>query len=129
MLYVMHTIVICLISFFFAQVSLGAGQQKTSEYENQLFFTPGGKYTADDIVANGNTTPSQKFKKDISPHDMQVQKGDFICPITSIKASPVYTWIIGGKTYQFCCPACIDEFLTLAKQSPHQIKDPEHYVK
>ena len=99
-----------------------------SEYEKELFLTPAGKYTMEDILANENLTRSQKFKDYISAHNPQPKKGDRICPISLTKANPSCTWIIGGKSYQFCCPFCIDEFLTLAKKSPEQIKDPEHYT-
>jgi hypothetical protein len=119
-----------LISFLYGNSS---EQQKNissvSEYENQLYLTPGGKYTTEDIHANGKMTRSQKFKDYISSHNLHVQTGDFICPITLVKANPACTWIIGGRSYQFCCPSCIDEFLALAKKSPQEIHDPEHYVK
>ena len=55
--------------------------------------------------------------------------GDKICPITDTKANPKCTWIVGGKTYQFCCPPCIDEFVRLAKENPDKVKDPEEYVQ
>ena len=34
-----------------------------------------------------------------------------------------------GKTYEFCCPPCVDEFVRMAKETPDQIKAPEMYVK
>ena len=88
---------------------------------------PGGKYTLDDIRANGNLTRSQKFKDFVSSHNLKPQSGDLICPISLSKAHPQCSWIIGGKSYQFCCPSCIDEFLTAAKKSPEEIEDPEFY--
>ena len=100
-----------------------------SAYEKELFLTPAGKYTMEDIIANGKLTRSQKFQDYVSAHNPKPKKGDRICPISLTKANSSCTWIIGGKSYQFCCPFCIDEFLTLAKKSPDQIKDPEHYIK
>lgn len=100
-----------------------------SEYERDLYLTPGGKYTQEDIRSNGNMTRSQKFKDFVSSHNPRPASGDQVCPITSVKTHPQCTWIIGGKTYAFCCPSCIDEFLTLAKKTPHVIKDPQSYTK
>jgi YHS domain-containing protein len=101
----------------------------SSDEERKLYLTPGGNYTAADIEANGNVTPSQKFKGQMASHDMKPKPGDKICPITATKANAKFTWIIGGKSYEFCCPPCIDEFVMLAKDRPDQIKDPESYLK
>lgn len=94
-----------------------------------LFLTPGGKYTEADIEANGRVTAKQKFKTFMAKHDMHPRVGDLICPITETKANPACAWVIGGKTYQFCCPPCVEEFVRIAKESPDQIKEPEAYVK
>lgn len=94
-----------------------------------LYLTPGGLYTEADIKANGSVTADAKFKGVMSKHDFKPKAGDAICPITLTKVNPKFTWIIGGKTYQFCCPPCIDEFVLLAKESPDEIKDPSFYVK
>jgi len=97
--------------------------------EKTLYLTPGGKYTAADIKANGATTPSEKFKGQKSAHDMRPASGDRICPITRTKANPKFTWIIDGKEYEFCCPPCIDEFVQAAKENPDTIKEPDTYRK
>lgn len=97
--------------------------------ESKLYLTPGGKYTAADIEANGNVTASQKYKGMKSDHNAKPQPGDRICPISMTKANPEFAWIIDGKSYLFCCPPCIDEFLTMAKESPDELRDPETYVK
>ena len=97
--------------------------------ERKLYLTPGGKYTAADIRANGNQTASEKFKGLKAEHDLKPKRGDKICPITLTKASPKFSWVIGGKTYEFCCPPCVDEFVALAKESPAEVKDPEEYRK
>ncbi|MCU0713812.1 MAG: hypothetical protein MUC43_17270 [Pirellula sp.] len=97
--------------------------------ERDLYLTPGGRYTAADVAANGNVTASQKFKGIKSAHDMNPKSGDRICPITETKANPKFTWIIDGKPYQFCCPPCIDEFLKTAKASNDPLPDPDSFVK
>lgn len=97
--------------------------------ERNLYLTPGGLYTEADIKANGNVTASQKFKGMMSAHDMHPKPGDKICPITTTKANAKFTWIIGGKAYEFCCPPCVDEFLKTAKERPSEIKTPEDYVQ
>ncbi|OAI55146.1 hypothetical protein AYO44_00075 [Planctomycetaceae bacterium SCGC AG-212-F19] len=97
--------------------------------EKELYLTPGGKYSADDIAANGNMTASQKFKGLRASHDAKPKLGDKLCPISMTKASPKFTWIVGGQAYQFCCPPCVDEFVQLAKDKPAEIEPPENYVK
>lgn len=99
------------------------------EAEKKLYLTPGGKYTEADIKANGNQTASQKFKGVKAQHDLKPKAGDMLCPITKTKANPKFTWIIGGKPYEFCCPPCVDEFVQTAKDSPADIKDPAEYIK
>lgn len=97
--------------------------------ERSLYLTPGGKYTEADIQANGNVTASIKFAGLKSSHDMFPKPGDKICPVTQTKANPQFTWIVGGKTYEFCCPPCVDEFVKMAKASPDEVKEPVDYVK
>lgn len=94
-----------------------------------LFLTPGGRYTEADIEANGRVTAKQKFKAFMAKHDMHPKPGDLICPITETKANPACSWVVGGQTYQFCCPPCVEEFVRMAKETPDQIKDPAAYVK
>jgi len=101
----------------------------SSEEEKDLYLKPGGIYSEADIKANGNVTASQKFKGIMSAHDMKPKKGDKICPVTMTKANPKFTWVVGGKPYEFCCPPCVDEFLKLAKDDPAEILPPEKYVK
>ncbi len=92
--------------------SAGMPAKVADSAEKELYLTPGGHYTAADIEANGNVTASQKFKGLKSDHNMNPKVGDILCPISGTKANPKFTWTIGGKAYQFCCPPCVDEFLT-----------------
>jgi YHS domain-containing protein len=100
-----------------------------NEEERALYLTPGGRYTAADIEANGSMTASQKFKGIKSEHDMRPKAGDMLCPISGTKANSKFTWIIDGKPYEFCCPPCIDEFLASAKESTDPLPDPESFIK
>jgi len=97
--------------------------------ERELYLTPGGVYSVSDIAANGNVTATEKFKGKKSSHDMTPKPGDKICPVTMTKANPDFTWVVSGKTYEFCCPPCVDEFVRMAKESPEDINAPEEYVK
>ena len=97
--------------------------------EQKLYLTPGGLYTEADIKANGNLTASQKFKGFRASHDLKPKPGDKICPVTLTKSNPECTWIVGGKKYEFCCPPCVDEFLTQAKSNPELVKKPEDFIK
>jgi YHS domain-containing protein len=103
--------------------------KKASDEEQKLFLSPGGLYTAADIAANGNTVPTVKYKGIRAQHDDNPKPGDKICPISKTKANPKFTWVIGGKTYEFCCIPCIEEFLVLAKEKPGEVKAPAEYVK
>ena len=100
-----------------------------AEEERQRYLTAGGKYTEADIKANGGLTATQKFRGVESSHDMFPKEGDRICPVTKTKANPKFTWIVDGKSYQFCCPPCVDEFVTMAKERPEEMKAPDDYIK
>jgi hypothetical protein len=100
-----------------------------TEEERKVFLTPGGKYTEADIKANGSTTASVKFKGIKPVHDTKPKPGDMLCPISMTKASPNFQWTIGGKLYQFCCLPCVEEFVTIAKETPADVKEPEEYRK
>jgi hypothetical protein len=100
----------------------------TDAAERELYLTPGGKYSAADIQANGSQTASQRYRAFRSEHDMHPQSGEQVCPITNTKSNPKCTWVVNGKRYSFCCPPCIDEFVQLAKQHPEKILEPEEYV-
>ena len=100
-----------------------------SEEDRELYLTPGGKYTEADITANGGAVAAAKFKGIKATHDVEPQPGDVLCPISMTKANPKFPWVVGGKTYLFCCPPCVDEFVALAKEKPDRIKEPEFYRK
>jgi hypothetical protein len=95
----------------------------------QLYMTPGGKYTAADIKANGSMTARQKYGDEMSEHDAHPKPGEKICPISQTRANPKFTWVVDGKTYEFCCTPCIDEFVRTAKEKPDKIKAPDDYVQ
>lgn len=95
----------------------------------KLFSTAGGLYSEADIRANGTKPPAEKFKGIKSKHDLEAKPGDKICPISETLANPQFTWVIGGKTYEFCCTPCIEEFVTEAKEKPQNVKPPEAYRK
>lgn len=97
--------------------------------ERDLYLTPGGMYTQADIAANGHRTASEAFQGLKPQHDTHPKPGDHLCPISETKASPKFSWIIGGQRYEFCCPPCVDEFLKQAKERPETIKPASAYVK
>ncbi|VTR95384.1 Uncharacterized protein OS=Singulisphaera acidiphila (strain ATCC BAA-1392 / DSM 18658 / VKM B-2454 / MOB10) GN=Sinac_4511 PE=4 SV=1 [Gemmata massiliana] len=100
-----------------------------SDESKKLYLTPGGKYTAEDIKANGSAPAAVKYKGIKSDHNAKPQPGDKICPVSMTKANPKFTWVVGGKTYEFCCVPCIDEFVQAAKSNPSEIKAPTEYIK
>lgn len=104
-------------------------QKLGTEEEQKVFLTPGGKYTAADIRTNGDTVPSAKYRGIRAAHDDNPKRGDKVCPITNTKANPKFIWVVGGKSYEFCCVPCIEEFVVMAKEKPDELKDPSAYVK
>lgn len=107
----------------------GMPSKVADDDERKLYLTAGGKYTEADIRANGSVTASQKFKGLKAVHDVKPQLGDKLCPVSMTKANSKFSWVIGGKAYEFCCPPCVDEFVALAKEKPDEIKPPEFYVQ
>jgi hypothetical protein len=95
----------------------------------RLYLTPGGRYTAADIRANGYTTPADKFQGILANHHLHPVVGERICPITHTRANPRFAWVIGNRRYLFCCPPCIDEFVQQAKTAPASIRPPAAYVQ
>ena len=108
---------------------MGTGSQLSDEAERVLYLTPGGRYTEADIAANGPILPSQRYRGFQARHDFNPQSGDTLCPISRTKANSACTWIIGGQTYEFCCPPCIDELVRLAKEQPGQLLPRSAYIK
>ena len=102
---------------------------KVSEEDRKLYLTPGGMYTEADIKANGNMVAAEKFKGIRATHDVKPAPGDPLCPISMTKANTKFTWVIGGKTYEFCCPPCVDEFVRQAKERPDELKPADEYRK
>jgi hypothetical protein len=97
--------------------------------ERKLYLTPGGLYTVADIKANGERTASVAFKGLMPTHDAHPRSGERICPISETKANPQFAWVIGGQKYEFCCPPCVDEFLTQAKEHPEAVKPSAAYIQ
>ena len=83
--------------FSFATTEPLMPSKVTDDAERELYLTPGGIYSEADIAANGWVTASQKYATFHSEHDAQPKPGDRICPITSTKANPACTWIVGGQ--------------------------------
>ena len=107
----------------------GMPPKVTDEDERKLYLTPGGLYTEADIKANGGVTASEKYKGRMPTHDAHPKAGDRVCPVSETLANPKFAWVVGGKTYLFCCPPCIDEFVKTAKESPEKVKEPGAYVQ
>lgn len=96
--------------------------------ERELFGSPGGAYSPADIASNGSQLPAERYRGFRAAHEIRPRPGDQLCPITQTKAHPECIWVIGGRTYAFCCPPCIAEFVRHAKEQPELIRPPESYV-
>ena len=60
---------------------------------------------------------------------MEANRGEKVCPISGTRPNPKFAWVVGGKSYEFCCPPCVDEFVQTAKAKPQEIKSPAAYLK
>ena len=110
-------------------IPASAGGGADDQTEEKLYLTAGGKYGEEDIAANGRQTASARYKVFRAEHNTWPKRGDRICPVTRFLANRRFTWVVSGKTYEFCCPPCIDQFVRRAKGQPQAIRDPEEYVK
>lgn len=97
--------------------------------EERLLLSAGGMYTEADIRASGGMAAFRKYEELQAGHDVRPRAGARLCPISLTKANRRFTWVVGGKTYVFCCPPCVEEFVRRAKEEPQTIKEPEMYVK
>ncbi|MDA1249618.1 MAG: hypothetical protein O2820_10375 [Planctomycetota bacterium] len=101
----------------------------TDTAEKELYLTTSGTYTASDIKANGSQTASSRYSGFQSNHNIQPQPGDRLCPVTKTRASNECSWIIAGRTYYFCCPPCIDEFVKQARANTTPLPPPDSFIK
>lgn len=113
----------------FDQQSISMPSEVVDAEEQTLFRSPGGIYSRADIAANGDLLPSDRYSRFRARHDFRPRAGEKICPITRTKAHTECTWIVGDRTYEFCCPPCIVEFVRQAKEQPENILPPENYVR
>lgn len=93
----------------------------------RLFLSAGGKYTEADIHANGRRTAAEKYRGFSPRHEYDPVPGDRVCPVSRAKAQADCSWIIGGQTYYFCCPPCVDAFVRTAKERPESVRPAEAY--
>jgi hypothetical protein len=107
----------------------GGEADDNAQDEEKLYLTASGKYTEADIQVNGRQTALARYKGFRAAHNLKPRASERICPITRIKTNREFTWAVSGRTYEFCCPPCIDEFVRRAKEEPQTIKGPEDYVK
>lgn len=119
-------------SFEFAWQGEGSEAEQNARYEQeqrQIYLTARGRYTEDDIAAAGRQTAAAKYPRSHLTHELRPRAGDRLCPTSRVKANANFAWRVGGKTYVFCCPPCIDDFVRAAKERPAEVLDPEAYVK
>lgn len=89
-----------------------------AQEQQDIYLRPAGRYTDDDIAANGRATAAETFRGTKAAHGRHDAKGDALCPTARLPADRRFAWVVGGKKLHFCCPQCIDEFVTRVKQHP-----------
>jgi hypothetical protein len=102
----------------------GDGFPGKGDEEGKLLLSPGGKYTEADVQANGGMPASRKYKGLRASHDVRPRPGERLCPVSLTKANREFIWVVGGNSYAFCCPPCIEEFVWQAKEQPREIREP-----
>ncbi|MBI2806266.1 MAG: hypothetical protein HYX68_14905 [Planctomycetes bacterium] len=105
------------------------GKKRAAEIERALVLASKGKYTQADVEAAEKQLPSEKYLGIIVVHDLRAKTGDSLCPVTRAKTDPRIRWQVNGRTYQFCCPPCIVEFVGAAQASSKTMVAPEDLVK
>lgn len=104
-----------------------AAAERAEAEEAALYSIPGGKYSAEDVRANGSEGATRKYRGERPAHDENPAPGERVCPVSRTRADPRFVWIIGGREYRFCCPPCIDEFVAAAKERPDEVREPDFY--
>jgi hypothetical protein len=101
--------------------------ERAAAAEAALYSHPGGKYRAEDIEANGAAPASRKYRGERPAHNDRPGAGERVCPVSRSSADPRFVWVVGGREYRFCCPPCLDEFVTAAKERPGEVREPDFY--
>lgn len=94
-----------------------------------LFDTPGGAYTAEDIKVNGLVPPSIRFNAVIVPYIIKGIPGQPIDPILKTRSCGAYDWSVGGQIYHFASVPSLEEFVMRAKADPKSVLPPSAYVE
>jgi hypothetical protein len=97
--------------------------------QRRIYLTAGGKYTEADIAASERTTAAAKYRGHRAAHGEAARRGERVCPITGFRSVAALVWRVAGEDYLFCCQPCMDEFVTLAKDRPGEVRRPGDYVK
>jgi YHS domain-containing protein len=102
-------LIVGIFTLFLSELSFAQGYGVHSSHRQMAQAKPSGHtYTEQDTVTRATTKAA-------------VDVGNRICPVTGeeIEEKNKTTYEYKGKIYNFCCPACIDEFK----------KDPQKYIK
>ncbi len=98
-----------------SELSAAEVARLVAEEQRGLYLRAGGRYTEDDIAANGRRTAADKFRGLKAEHAVHPKSGGSLCPTAGLSADPRFEWVVGGQRLRFCCPQCIDEFVASAK--------------
>jgi len=117
------------VSFQFELPDRHDGKRRAAELVRSVVLTPKGQYTWADTEAEKQGVPTEKYRELKVIHDMRPKPGDRLCPVTRAKAAPRIQWQVDGRTYLFCCPPCIVDFIEAARASIKPMIAPEQLVK
>jgi len=105
------------------------GIEDANAKAKSIFSTPGGAYTQKDIALNGTTPPYERFHRIRYQFAMRPFPGQPIDPILKTKASPAFSWFVGGQRYHFASIASMEEFVIRAKKDPSSILPADQYIE
>lgn len=94
----------------------------------EVFGTPGGAYTKEDIAKNGTIPPAQRFGDVQFLYTMKAFPGQATDPILGTKVSGAFDWYVGGQCYHFASVPSLEEFVMRAKKDPSSVMPASHYV-
>ena len=100
-----------------------------AKFEKEIFTTPRGIYTVEDVKANGNTWPSAKYPQNDFPIDLKPRPGDFVDPVLLTRADPNRSWIINGEKYYFACNQSIEEQVLRARNFPSRVRPASEFIQ
>jgi len=106
------------------KLEVGLADAKAKE----VFGTPGGAYTTEDIRVNGLVPPSIRFNNVTFTYTLKPLPGQPYDPILKTRSSGAFDWSVCGQIYHFASIPSLEEFVMRAKKDK-SILPPSAYIE